>query len=147
MYPIRTLVQTENSREFEALKTPIHIYTALDNQSSPPGHGQNLLDVLNDLQASSGLRLRVGTQVMLLANLDVKAGLVNGSRGVIVDFVSYQEAAKHLDLQSHLLSVPTKEESRAVMDLRMFCRGNNKMMFPKVMFEPKDTIKEVCSEK
>ena len=33
------------------------------------------------------LKLCIGVQVMLLYNLDVKAGLANGSRGVVVDFI------------------------------------------------------------
>ena len=143
MYPIRALVQMENTKEFEALKTPIHIYTAVDEQSSPDGFGQNLLHVLNDLQASSGLRLRVGTQVMLLANLDVKEGLVNGSRGAIVDFVTFQEALQYLVSQDRLLGTTSNVESKAVTELRLFTRGNQQMQFPKVLFETKNRTKEV----
>ena len=41
------------------------------------------------------LKLRIGTQVMLLTNLAPTNGLVNGSRGVVVEFVS----AKTVDLR------------------------------------------------
>ena len=34
------------------------------------------------------LKLRIGTQVLLTTNLDVGAKLVNGSRGIVTDFVS-----------------------------------------------------------
>lgn len=37
-------------------------------------------------QASKDLELAKGSQVMLLFNLDLKAGLANGSRGVVIDF-------------------------------------------------------------
>lgn len=37
--------------------------------------------------ASETLQLCVGAQVMLLKNLDLEAGLANGSRGVVIDFV------------------------------------------------------------
>ena len=36
--------------------------------------------------ADSTLTLKIGSQVMLLANLDVEAGFTNGSRGVVLDF-------------------------------------------------------------
>jgi ATP-dependent DNA helicase PIF1 len=43
-------------------------------------------EFFRDCQAGSSLRLCVGAQVMLLKNLDMAAGLVNGSRGVVVGF-------------------------------------------------------------
>jgi hypothetical protein len=63
MYPIRKLVDEENSLQFDQLKTPIHVYTAVDMQSSPDGT-PDLKSVLKDLQAPMGLKLRVGAQVM-----------------------------------------------------------------------------------
>jgi ATP-dependent DNA helicase PIF1 len=143
IYPIRTLVQDENSREFEALKTPIHIYSAVDNQTSPDGYPQDMKHLLNDLQAPQGLRLRVGAQVMLLANLDVTQGLVNGSRGVVVDFVSLEEAIQHLRNQAALRGSTQDDESMAIGELRAFAGVNDKMQFPKVLFETKKVTKEV----
>jgi ATP-dependent DNA helicase PIF1 len=46
------------------------------------------VDIINkDNNYVQTLQLAVGTQVMLLTNLDQERGLVNGSRGVITDFV------------------------------------------------------------
>lgn len=143
MYPIRSLVQEENTREFEALKTPIQIYSAIDSQSSPDNDTRDLRSVLNDLQASQGLRLRVGAQVMLLANLNVTEGLVNGSRGVVIEFVSMKEAAEYLSFQAKLRGAVNDEESTAINELRVFSRRNEKMVFPKVLFETENTTKEV----
>jgi uracil-DNA glycosylase len=42
-----------------------------------------------DAAYQSTLELRLGAQVMLLTNTDINAGLVNGSRGVIVGFNKY----------------------------------------------------------
>lgn len=142
MYPIRSLVQEENTREFEALKTPIQIYTSIDSQHSPEGNTMDYTFVLNDLQATRGLRLRVGTQVMLLANLDVREGLVNGSRGVVIEFVSLQEAASYLASQAASRGA-SDDESIAVNELRLFTKGNEGMVFPRVLFETQNTTKEV----
>lgn len=142
MYPIRSLVQEENTREFEALKTPIQIYTAIDSQFPNDRNTPNLMGVLEDLQASRGIRLRVGAQVMLLANLNVTAGLVNGSRGVVIEFVSMKEAIDYLRYQAKLRGAGN-DETMAISELREFSRGNKSMVFPRVLFETKDTTKEV----
>jgi DNA helicase Pif1, 2B domain len=42
-------------------------------------------------QAPDCLRLKLGAQVMLLKNLAVEEGLVNGSRGVVVGFATDSE--------------------------------------------------------
>ena len=143
MYPIRFLVQEENTREFEALKTPIQIYTAIDSQYPNDGNTPNLMGVLDDLQASRGLRLRVGAQVMLLANLNVTEGLVNGSRGVVIEFVTLKEAIEYLQYQASLRGALNDEASMAIKELREFTQGNKNMVFPRVLFETKDTTKEV----
>jgi hypothetical protein len=139
MYPIRALVQNENSREFEALDTPIHIYSSMDSQSSRE-NTPDLTNVLNDLQATRGIRLRVGAQVMLLANLSVTEGLVNGSRGVVVEFVALEEALCHVQLQAAMRGTSGDE---AATELRVFTRGNENMQFPKVLFETRDSTREV----
>jgi len=146
MYPIRALVQEENIREFEALKTPIHTYKAVDNQICPDNFSKDMLHVLKDLQAANEIKLRAGTQVMLLANLDVKDGLVNGSRGVIVDFVSYREALDYLVNQAKTRGASSKEESKGVAELNAFVGANTKINLPKVLFETKNTTKEVCPQ-
>ena len=146
MYPIRALVLAENAREFDALKTPIHIYRAIDSQTNPPDYNPgDLTGVLNDLQAAAGLRLRVGCQVMLLANLDVKGGLVNGSRGVVTGFVGAEEASDEISRQAMLRGMKDGDESTELGILRMFMRDDESMQFPRVLFETKNQTKEVRS--
>jgi ATP-dependent DNA helicase PIF1 len=47
---------------------------------------------LKDVPGQPKLHLKLGAQVLLLTNLDPEAGLVNGSRGVIVDWIRASEA-------------------------------------------------------
>ena len=130
-------------REFEALGTPIHFFSAVDNQTSPPDYPQDMSHLLNDLQATRGLKLRVGAQVMLLANLDVTQGLVNGSRGVVVDFVSMAEAIQYLQIQAGLRGSTQDEKSMAEAELRAFAGTDDNMQFPKLLFETRKETKEV----
>jgi hypothetical protein len=144
MYPIRALVLEENAREFDALRTPIHIYSAIDSQSNPPDYYPgDMKGVLNDLQASAGLRLRVGCQVMLLANLDTKGGLVNGSRGVVTGFVEGKEAEAEITRQAVLRGMKDGDESHELAVLQRFTKGDESMEFPRVLFETKKETKEV----
>lgn len=48
------------------------------------------LQQFNNTAAKSELQLRVGAQVMLLCNMDVENGLVNGSRGVVTEFRDFE---------------------------------------------------------
>ena len=55
-----------------------------------------LLKGTKNLTVKSRLRLKVGTEVMLLSNLDIENGLINGSRGVVIKilgnpFVQFQK--------------------------------------------------------
>ena len=101
--------------------------------------------VLNDLQAPAGLRLREGAQVMLLANLNVTDGLVNGSRGVVTGFVSMKEAADDIARKAMLRGAAKEGESVSMSELQVFARDNPDMMFPKVLFETTNTTREVSN--
>jgi hypothetical protein len=78
---------------------------------------------------------------MLLANLNVTDGLVNGSRGVVKDFVSLEEAVQHVTLQAFMRGGSGDE---AAGELKLFARGAA-MEFPRVLFETKDGTKEVLA--
>ncbi|GAA5988260.1 hypothetical protein JCM10908_002134 [Rhodotorula pacifica] len=86
LYPIRSAVENENRREFEKLREEAYTFQALDDARGGYAHsvmGERLANV----PPAKSLPLKKGAQVLLLANLNVKQGLVNGSRGVIVDWV------------------------------------------------------------
>ena len=90
-------VDAINEKNIAALKKPLHMFDARTTVERPPDDPdleiptgailekvEQKLD--NDANYASHLELCVGAQVMLLVNKDVAKGLVNGSRGVIIDF-------------------------------------------------------------
>ncbi len=70
----------------EIYKYKYKIEYNLDNYE-PRVHQFMFKDVTKLCNAQPKLSLSVGAQVMLLVNLDVKGGLVNGSRGVVTRFI------------------------------------------------------------
>ncbi|GAA5903502.1 DEAD/DEAH box helicase [Sporobolomyces salmoneus] len=85
LYPKRQDVDNENTREFNALKEEEIKFQAIDDARGD--YAKTQLARLDNTPAAKTLKLKKGAQVLLTANLDIKAGLVNGSRGVIVDWV------------------------------------------------------------
>jgi hypothetical protein len=71
-------VDRYNRYELEKLETPSQYYYATDEGSES---WKQFFD--KNSQAPSCLELKVGAQVILLKNLDIEAGLVNGSVGVV----------------------------------------------------------------
>jgi len=142
MYPIRKIVDEENTKQFNALSMPIYDYTAVDTQTQTDGYTPNLKWVLKDLQAQSLVRMRVGAQVMLLANLDVKEGLVNGSRGVVTAFVSTEEAKQQATAQ-FWSRTGQGDDSIAHAEIDQFSGGDDSLEYPKVLFETNNGKKEV----
>lgn len=88
-------VDSINEKNLAALQKPLRMFdahTAID-RSDPTLEvptGERLERVLEKLDSDAPymphLELCVGAQVMLLFNKDIEAGLVNGSRGVVIDF-------------------------------------------------------------
>lgn len=69
-----------NDFQLNELKGEIKTYTALDSDSSMT----YTLD--QQLPVPGRLILKIGAQVMLLKNINLNSGLVNGARGVVVEF-------------------------------------------------------------
>ncbi|GFR43219.1 hypothetical protein Agub_g4273, partial [Astrephomene gubernaculifera] len=98
-------VDQENKKQLDNLSTPEESFVAQDTVAitfnPPDGHNKRkwrfdtqtfLMNreygLFKDCQAADKVQLKVGAQVLLLRNLDVQAGLVNGSRGVVVGFTA-----------------------------------------------------------
>ena len=85
LFPHRASVQNQNESEFRKLQTPKETYKAHE------GGKETIRWMLKDCQALPKQELKVGAQVVLLTNLDLNSRLANGSRGVVVDFMSIDE--------------------------------------------------------
>nr|XP_055058562.1 ATP-dependent DNA helicase PIF1-like isoform X3 [Misgurnus anguillicaudatus] len=82
-------VELTNENKLKHLPGPVRVFEAVD---SDPMLVQTI-----DSQSPVGrlLQLKVGAQVMLTKNLDVQRGLVNGARGVVVDFQPGSQARNY----------------------------------------------------
>lgn len=78
-----------NMKKLSELKTPSRTF-----QSNDVGNEYQLESLDRNCLAPKRLELKVGAQVMLLKNLDVDDGLVNGSIGVVVDLKSNKPKVK-----------------------------------------------------
>ena len=93
-------VNATNSRMLDELPGTMVVYQSHD--ILPRGATRAVLD--GTTPVSSSVALKVGAQVILLRNLDVSAGLANGSRGVVIRFdkgthlpwVRFTNGAEHL---------------------------------------------------
>uniref|UniRef100_A0A182SAM2 ATP-dependent DNA helicase PIF1 n=1 Tax=Anopheles maculatus TaxID=74869 RepID=A0A182SAM2_9DIPT len=74
-------VDAINQAKLEALRNEPKTFEAKD--SDP--YSVKQIDMM--LQAPAKLTLKIGAQVMLLKNYNISEGLVNGARGVVVNFV------------------------------------------------------------
>jgi ATP-dependent DNA helicase PIF1 len=78
LYPLRVATDAENATRLAQLEGAEHVYVASDEgrvEASPSW-----------CTAPQRLALKLNAQVILLRNLEVEDGLVNGSRGVVVGF-------------------------------------------------------------
>ncbi|KYQ93685.1 DNA helicase [Tieghemostelium lacteum] len=82
LYTTNQSVDDENTLALGALTGEPKVYESFDS-----GHKDMIVNLDNDCPAPKSLTLKVGAQVVLLRKLEKNDTLVNGSRGVVVDFV------------------------------------------------------------
>jgi ATP-dependent DNA helicase PIF1 len=103
----RKEVEDRNNSEFAKIKSEQHNYWCIDKFDcahddlrgtikpvywGKPPRERVPLDKLSEHRYSNCLSLKVGMPVILLKNVDVQAGLCNGSQGIVVGFEDYQKA-------------------------------------------------------
>ncbi|KAF5122232.1 ATP-dependent DNA helicase pif1 [Metarhizium anisopliae] len=101
LFPTTNEVSEVNEREFAKLETPIVKYKFLDGFDSR-GHdefehlkerlGDGTLKANKDHRLEREVQLKIGMLVVLQVNLDLRAGLCNGSQGIICGFEEYDDA-------------------------------------------------------
>jgi ATP-dependent DNA helicase PIF1 len=87
-----------NQQELEKIKTPSKRYYSVDEGGE---QWKQFFD--KNCRAPSVLELKVGAQVMLLKNMDVAAGLVNGSVGVVEKMHSDSVEVKFTTGETHVV--------------------------------------------
>lgn len=94
LYPFRRAVDSENQRFFRKLEGQIRDYQCINFASSE--RAKPYLARLNDIGVPSVLETKPRMQVMLKTNLDIKNGLCNGSRGVILGYRPFEAWKKEM---------------------------------------------------
>jgi ATP-dependent DNA helicase PIF1 len=101
LFATRDEVRRVNELEFAKLQTPPRLFKSLDGINIQPHHERLLkwkatrepdgtLSGLREHRFERSLNMKEGMLVILLVNLDMDAGLVNGSQGVIVGWASHE---------------------------------------------------------
>lgn len=98
LFPMRALADAVNKREYSKLTTvEEHVYDLQSSTTIPPQKQllpmdieKEIMSLSNALLAEHTLRLKIGTQVMCVANLDQEGEypIINGSQGIVIGFSS-----------------------------------------------------------
>jgi ATP-dependent DNA helicase PIF1 len=101
----RVDVDFENDQELEKLSGPTKDFAAIDEFQPRNSHAraEHYFKQLDDA-IPKYIYLKVGAQVMLKANLDIAAGLANGSRGIVVELLEVGVKVKWRDGKTTLVA-------------------------------------------
>ncbi|XP_024357988.1 ATP-dependent DNA helicase PIF1 isoform X1 [Physcomitrium patens] len=134
LYPHQMDVRRENDQNLRCLGGDMIIYRAKDDASTSFAQRQ-----LDNVRAAAVQPLCVGAQVMLLKNLETAAGLVNGSRGVVVRFSAPDDPASEEYVHLAKFINPTNQWPI----VRFACDGLERLVGP-VSWSVSDGNKEVA---
>lgn len=106
-------IDNYNLRKYRELKGQESVYIAKDS-----GNADRYVNFFDkNCPAPPILRLRVGAQVMLLANVDVENGLVNGSIGTVEGFTPNGPIVKFSNGQNHVVDNHKWEVKEQELDI------------------------------
>ncbi|KXT04591.1 hypothetical protein AC578_8728 [Pseudocercospora eumusae] len=101
LFATRSEVQSINNAEFDKLRARPVTYYCLDHwkwnrehahlKYKGARHNDGTLKALKDHQYEPIVHFKVGMRVILMVNIDIGKGLVNGSQGEIVAFLKHRE--------------------------------------------------------
>nr|QBK86258.1 MAG: RecD helicase /ATP-dependent exoDNAse [Marseillevirus LCMAC102] len=118
LHSLRVDVDSHNEKELAKLPDKTHEFIADDTFSASNNNVKSDYYIrLLDEAIPKAIALKVGAQVMLKCNLDVKGGLVNGSRGVILKIMTEPEECvyvrfingQEIRIAKHLWTIEDKD--------------------------------------
>lgn len=89
LYPLRAEVERANAEHLLKIKSPSHVFEAVDGGTL---QGDARIKALDNFMAPRKLSLKAGCQVMLIKNKDEM--LVNGSLGTVLTFLSKMDFSR-----------------------------------------------------
>ncbi|KAF3073175.1 ATP-dependent DNA helicase PIF1 [Trichoderma lentiforme] len=136
LFPTREEVRKVNDAEFRRINAPVQSYKCVDvfvwnEEEHPHLHGKgtrnadNSLKELKDHTFETELNLKEGMQVLLLHNISIPDGLVNGAQGVIIGFESFEYGPPVFEIRDEGLPVYWPEHDlneRKILEFMMGCK-------------------------
>ena len=125
LYPIRFEVEKINKHYLKKIESELVIYT-LEKVCMDYEHEFGVFETVNNFilhsQIEPELQLKIGAQVMLIINLSIQKGLVNGSRGVVTGFTNKGPIVKFINgIEREIVSYewnPTKFKFRNIVTIK-----------------------------
>ncbi|KAL5093992.1 hypothetical protein Trisim1_012498 [Trichoderma cf. simile WF8] len=136
LFPTREEVRKVNDAEFRHINAPVQTYKCVDvfvwNEEEHPhlrGKGtrnaDNSLKELRDHTFEINLNLKEGMQVLLLHNISIPDGLVNGAQGVIIGFEPFEDVPPDFEIRDEGLPVYWPDHDlneRKILEFMMGCK-------------------------
>ena len=145
LFPTRRKVDKVNRESFDSLSTDILTFTCHDDfdwkqhpdveakgQRNPDGS----LIALNEHRYARSINLRAGMLVVLLVNVDIAAGLVNRSQGIIICFEKLgtrqlpEQKGNYKDLKSSLMQTFARPVDEIQLPVVRFTNDRETIIFP-----------------